>query len=249
MSHPNTLILHQFRYGELSRDRAQEVRAHLDDCPRCAALVSQQQASRREFELLPVPDAVRAAARQRPWWRRLLDAPALPAGLALAAAALLAVVVLPGGPGDPELPEPPRAEEIRTKGSSDIDILVEGSGVLGEGQALRAGDRVQLRVPAGPWRHAWAGDGEGLLLPFRLREGEASLTPFSFRLNDSDGDEVVFLVLSLEQLSKEQAARAIRGELPATSDDPGVEGSGTSSVPGGSPAQLTVEKVILPRAP
>lgn len=248
-SHPNTLVLHQYRYGELSRDRAREVRAHLDDCPRCSALLAQQQASRREFELLPVPAAIRDAARPRPWWRRLLDAPALPAGLVLATAGLLAVVVLPDPDVDPELPAPPQAEEIRTKGSGGVDILVEGAGVLGEGQELRAGDRVQLRVPAGPYRHAWAGDGEGLLLQFPLREGEASLTPFSLRLDESTGDEVVFLVLSVEELSKAEAARAIRGELPATSTDPGVEGSRTSGVQGGSQPPVVVEKVVLPRAP
>ena len=79
MNHVTTLDLHRLRYGELDKARAAEVRAHLDGCPMCTERLQAQHAMRAEFEVRPVPAALREASK-RPrvpsWvWALLQNAP------------------------------------------------------------------------------------------------------------------------------------------------------------------------------
>ncbi len=216
MDHLSTLTLHQLRYGELSLDQEREVRGHLEDCARCAGLLAQQEAQRHEFELLPVPDAIRRASRPSPWRRVAAALTSWQGGLALAAAALLAFVLVgQGGPGSMSDATGSRdatgQDTIRYKNAGTVDVLVDGKGRLEAGQTLSAGDRVQLQVAPGDWRHAWATDGKAFWAPFALAAGKATLSPFGLTLDDSTGDEAVILVLSVERLDEAEARAAVSG--------------------------------------
>jgi len=216
MDHVSTLTLHQLRYGELSLDREREVRAHLEGCARCAGLLAQQEAQRHEFELLAVPESIRRASRPSPWRRVAAALNSWQGGLAVAAAALLAFVLVgPGGPGSTSdattTREATGQDGIRYKNLGTVDVLVDGRGRLEEGQTLSAGDRVQLQVAPGEWRHAWATDGRAFWTPFALTAGKATLSPFGLTLDDSTGDEIVILVLSVERLDEAAAREAVSG--------------------------------------
>lgn len=200
MSHVSTLDLHQLRYGELGPDRATRVRAHLDDCAQCRSRASAQQAMRREFEVLPVPPALRgAAARPRLWdWLRL------PALAAAAAAAMLALRVAPG-------PAPGEELATRLKGEP-AEVLVESAGVLGSGGRVEPGDRLQVRITPGPWREAWVTDGARVLGRFPVQPDEATLAPFSLTVDDAAGPERLVLVLAERAAAEDQVLRMLQGQ-------------------------------------
>jgi anti-sigma factor RsiW len=152
-THLSTLVLHRLRYGELSAEESSEVRAHLKTCERCSAMLRTQENHRAAFELRPVPEAIRELSQtpvpaNAPWrWSRWLAA-----SLAMAAAVLLAVVVVPDLGG-----VDPGTEVVRVKGrSGNLEVWLDthtGPRPLGEDEILRAGDRIQVRFrrPTQPW--------------------------------------------------------------------------------------------------
>lgn len=210
-AHLSTLTLHQLRYGELEADEEQAAHAHLEACPDCRARHGQQVAFRQAFEASPPPITLpetpvrdlRAAAPAAPglWermrsWLRWAPAPAL----ALAAAAVLVVSL----PGDPDPTE-------RTKGADDVVLVVQGQGILDPGEAIQPGDRLQIRVPAGPWHEAWVGDGEQLIGSFDLDPEHATISPFALDVDGEPGDEELVIILTEEPLGEDGAAAAMRG--------------------------------------
>lgn len=196
MSHVSTLDLHRLRYGELPATRAAGLRQHLDDCAACRGRMQAQQALRAEFEVLPVPAGLRTPPA-RPWWTWSR----LPALAAMAAALMLTL----------RLADPSATDTTRLKGAA-AEVLVEGRGTLASGDLVRAGDRLQVRVPAGPWAEAWVSDGATVLGRFPLVEGEATLAPFSLTIDDSPGRERLVIVLSEGPGTEAQVKRALRGE-------------------------------------
>ena len=212
MAHLHTLALNQLRYGELSLDEERAARAHLDGCAHCSTRLARQEQQRHAFELAPVPEAIRAAARQpaplvqRLWgwlggWR--------PMALSALAIALALLVVLP------RMSDP---DTTRLKGAPTVEVLVEGHGLLSPGARLHSGDRVQLRVAPGAWRHAWVGDASGLLGQFEAEIGRATLAPFSLVLDSAKSDERVAVVLSEAEIDRGTAQRAIQGaRIPGVS--------------------------------
>ena len=201
MSRISTLTLHRYRLGELSAEEAAVVRATLEASPAEAARDRAQVAMRTEFQLRPVPPAIRALSAPRSRWS-LWGLPAL------AAAAGLALAVL--------LPSPPPApDEIRFKGvSSRVDVLVEGRGLLDPGESLHPGDRVQIRVPAGPHVEAWVGEGSRVLGRFDTATDRATLAPFALTLDDAPGDEQMVILLSERHLQPGTVPGLLQGELP-----------------------------------
>ena len=206
MSHVSTLTLHRLRYGELDGSEVRSVRGHIDACDACRARLQAQEAHRAAFVAAPVPDAIRALRpkARRPWWQ-LAGLPAL----AVAAAALLFVALPDGGDG------------VRLKGGGgDVEVLVQSGGagdahVWASGEALRAGDRVQVRVPPGPWSHAWLSDGRELIADFEVSRGRATLAPFSLELDGAPGDERLVLILSEDPLGEAAARAALTGPPPS----------------------------------
>lgn len=205
MDHVSTLVLYQLRSGELDAETEATVRAHMSSCARCQARLRQIENARAAFELEPMPPSIqRLAARPHRQSRlvQLLRSPVLLMGLAAAAALLL--LVLPAGEDRP--PE-------RRKGSVRAEVLVEGLGVLSEGQSIQPGDRLQLRVPPGDWEQVWLGDGEALLATYPMSPSQKwELIPIALEV-DSDGDsEHIVLVLSNHSLTEEEAEHAVAGD-------------------------------------
>lgn len=194
----STLTLHRYRMGELSPEEAAQVRAALAANPADQARLQAQEALRAEFALRPVPAAIRDL-RKKPsiwsFWR-------LPA---MAAAAALALVMF--------LPGPQPDHGIRWKGDqAQVDVLVEGRGLLDPGERLRAGDRVQLRLPPGPYVEAWVSDGSRVLGRFDLSAEHATLAPFSLTLDDAPGEERLVVLLSSRRLAPDRVPWLVAGE-------------------------------------
>jgi anti-sigma factor RsiW len=199
MNHVTTLDLHRLRYGELDTARAAEVRAHVDGCPMCTERLQAQHAMRAEFEVRPVPAALREASKRPrvPSWVWAL----LP-GLMVAALAL--VVVLPADVGT-------SYEDVRYKGGG-VELLLEGKGVVDpEATRVHAGDRVQVRVAPGHAGQAWVTDGHQVLGTFPVEAGKATLAPFSLTLDGQPGAEHLVVLVSREMLQDDQIQRILVG--------------------------------------
>jgi len=225
-THLSTLVLHRLRYGELSEAERSEVHAHLKTCERCAAMLRAQENHRAAFELRPVPDAIRDLSRQpvpanAPWrWRRWLAA-----GVALAAAALLAVLVVPdlGGVS-------PGEDVVRIKGPArDFEAWLDtpqGPRPLGTDEILRAGDRIQVRFrrPTQPWVSLAGTDASGNIEVYGtwtadMHTPDWQLAPFALELDDSPGDQELVLLMTPKRLPEVAVRAAVRsGEAPPGSD-------------------------------
>ena len=199
MNHVTTLDLHRLRYGELDKARAAEVRTHVDGCATCTERLQAQHAMRAEFEVRPVPAALREASKRPrvPTWVWAL----LP-GLMVAALAL--VVVLPADVGT-------SYEDVRYKGGG-VELLLEGKGVVDpEATRFHAGDRVQVRVAPGHAGQVWVTDGHQVLGTFPVEAGKATLAPFSLTLDGEPGAEHLVVLVSREMLQDYQIQRILVG--------------------------------------
>ena len=154
------LRLEQLALGELPPAVAGAVTAHVDGCAACAACLAQIRGDAialPALPALPAPARAPAAAPARvPWWRRRW---ALGAGVALAtAAAILLVIALRPPPREPEQAAllSPR---IRIKGAGEVvvDLVRERAGdtVLAP-TTYRAGDRFKVIVTCDQATEVWA---------------------------------------------------------------------------------------------
>lgn len=222
--HISTLLLHQYRYGELDAPAMRRVDAHLQQCPACSQRHQHQLATRAEFEVSPVPQALLDAIAEdapRPSllesWRRWLWLAAAP----MAVAALALVFVQPGT--DPERPLDPQIREtVRMKGALPALEAWRGdadgsAAVLTARDAVRAGDVIQLMVdPHGASWAALAGrDGTGELQIFGAFDvsGQQGLVraPFSLTLDDAPGPQVFYVVTSEDKPSEAHIRAALDG--------------------------------------
>ncbi|MCB9778234.1 MAG: hypothetical protein H6742_06705 [Alphaproteobacteria bacterium] len=133
-----------------------------------------------------------------------------PIPLLLAAMALVAVRFVPTTPTGTV--DPDGVEITRLKGAQDVQVLVEGQGVLDVGEALRPGDRIQIRVPAGAGAEAWVGDGEELIGRFDLSADSPTLSPFALSVDGAGGDEELVLIIPDAPLSRGRAVDAMQGD-------------------------------------
>ena len=201
MGHISTLKLHQLRYGELSAEEEAQLRSHLASCQQCAARLAAQENQRAAFELMPIPAALQPPAAPS-IWQRLTQRPLL------APVLLAALVLLVFAPQSVRL-----TPDILTKGSGEIEILVEDHGVLYVGESIRPGDRIQLRIPPGEWVEVWVGDSDGWLGSFPVHPSERyQLVPFSLRVDENPGPEKLVVLLSNHPVEDSEASRARSGE-------------------------------------
>ena len=200
MNHVSTLDLHRLRYGELDKARASEVRAHVDGCTTCTERLQAQHAMRAEFEVRPVPVALREASKRPrvPAWVW-----ALAPGLLVAALALF--VVVPAGVGSSSYGDP-ASEDVRYKGAGKVELLLEGQGVVDpEATRFHAGDRVQVQIAPGRAGHVWVTDGHKVMGPsFPVEAGKATPAPFALTLDGQPGAEHLVVVVSREMLRDDE---------------------------------------------
>ncbi len=223
MSHLSTLTLHQLRYGELSPEEHRPVKAHLADCERCRARLQAQENNRAAFELAPVPEAIRAAAkpRRRGWrWAGLL----VPA-LAAAAVALLAPTAgLDQLGSDASLEAGERTKGLERSARLQVWLEERGEGrLLVPGATVSAGDRVQLKYRAARGWVTLAGvDGRGEVEVYRALEVPAGAdgwqtAPFSLTLDDAPGHQDFYAVFTERRPDPQQIADWL-AQNPATTE-------------------------------
>lgn len=220
-AHLSTLLLHQLRYGEMEPVAMQAARLHVDSCQRCQSRLSAQQANRSAFEVRPVPAALRDLPSPSLWLRllRLLQTDALVVpGLAVAAALLL-LVVGTTRPGEHDALAP---DGVRSKGSTEVELILEGEGLMEAGASVQAGDRIQIRVPAGPYAEAWVGDADQVLGHFDLQPEKATLAPFALTIDDEPGAESLTVILSEAPLARSEAEGYLKRQSTRATPPAGV---------------------------
>ncbi len=235
MDHLSTLDLHRLRYGELSGARESRVRGHVGDCSDCRRRLGELDTFRREFELSGVPQALRR--KTPPWADRWWAVGWRPAAFAAAAAlgAIIVVGPLTMGPAETVFEEAAPEETAsemndalwgtRTKGVSTaaVEILVEGRGLIGEGDTLHPGDRVQIRVSPGDWGYAWVTSGDTILGGFAVEPDKATLAPFSLTLDEDASDDELAVLLTRDHLPPTQVHALSRAVVEIPGDVAVVE--------------------------
>ncbi len=204
--------------AEVERSRAEE---HLAACARCQAvrLVIDEEGRALPralpFDSFAAGVAERMALAEPRRWRRAL-APALAAGLALAAAVPLVFRVLERG-GDPE-------EQFRTKGAASLEVFVQQAGgarALAPFEPVPKGARLRPAIHPGAWRQATLAlvdaDGAAVLYAGPARPGPL---PEAFEWTGGGAEGTLVLLLADEPLDAGALrARLERGGPPAP---PGV---------------------------
>lgn len=210
--HLSTLRLHQLRTGELEHAEARLARDHLEQCERCSARLRHQANVRAEFVLRPVPEALRQRPAPARSWRW-----AMPLVAALAAVALL---VLRG----------PSVDGVRTRGlAPTMEVWVatdDGPRLLVETDRLGPGDRVAIKYDAAGADHVgFAGrDSSGVVEVYGIFEvpGDGLVNaPFGLELDDSPGDQELFVVTGDRQLDVQRVKEAVAADVQGDRD-PGV---------------------------
>lgn len=206
--HLSTLTLHQLRYGELSGGELAAAQSHLDVCGHCTARLEAQHKERAAFVMQPVPSALRRAARRRPSvWHRLRWA--LPA-LAVAAVAVIAVTSAPP-PGDVIIE---KGERLPLEVWVDVG---DGPRLHRPDEALREGDRVQLKYRANGATHAAVAgrDASGQVEVYGSFEtsGGAELTdiPFGLTLDGAPGRQELYVILADRPVHSGEVRAAVTG--------------------------------------
>lgn len=217
MRHVSTLTLHRLRQGELDAAATAEARAHLATCETCARRLRAQESARAEFELQPVPEALRAANDSRGFLRWIA------VGLAAAAAVLLVLLVAPG-------PDAGIRDVTRTKGGgADVEAWVDtpsGPRALRPSEEVEAGDRIQVRFrrPSHPWVTLAGIDGRGDVEVYgtwtaAMDTADWQMAPFSLRLDETPGDHALVLLFTDDKPTPGAVERVARSrEAP-----PGAE--------------------------
>ncbi len=236
MTHPSILTLHRLRLGELAPTDEGALRRHLADCPGCAARLDQQHDARAAFLrepsppwLAPAPSAParlleRLLERLPAWLRQRSPLTLLPGALLSGALPILAIAALSGPllPADqpPDLPAP----HARPKGIAPLlEAWIEtgqSPRPLYEGEALRAGDRVQLRFDPGARRFVTlAGrDSDGTVEIYGVIPAKGpgvQSAPFALTLDGTRGPQTFFAVLTDTRPDSGAIQAQLSGEEPS----------------------------------
>lgn len=207
MTHISTLRLHQLRLGELDAHVRAPLEAHLADCALCLGRLGHQDAERAAFVGTPVPATL---VPRRTWMERLGHWRAALLLVPVLATTLLVVRVGPpsptsAGPPSPARDAPSVEDVLRAKGGGPLlEAWVEtgeSARPLYTGERLRGGTRVQLRYDAGRHRFVTlAGrDGKGTVEVYGTLPASGpglATAPFALTLDDSQGDQAFFAILT-----------------------------------------------------
>ncbi len=222
------LVLDQVRVGELA---SEAITAHLDTCARCQARQRSLSEAHEAVELPPLARPPAAPSGDKPGrgWARTGAA-----GLAIAAAALLVIIVRPTDRiEDPEASTPDLRPNTRTKGVPTLHFHIRRDGAVlegGPGEHLRPGDALRFAYswPEGGTVAVLSRDGAGTVSTyfpegdhtFAAPAGEAIDLPGAVLLDEVLGDEVLYGVFCARELPLRTLERAIE----AHPDGPSVDG-------------------------
>jgi hypothetical protein len=230
----SALRLDRWMAGELPRAEAEELAAHVAACARCRAAVAAMEEERDRTELPPLRPAPAARAGRAAWFglrgpARRAGIPGLTlAGVALAAAAVAAVILVRPDPGGE-----------RTKGASPgLSMYVQhGDDVrrAGPGERVAPGDAVRFAVslrrpayvavltldPAGRASVYFPGGARAEPITPDAPGTEVAL-PLATRLDETQGQEQVF-GLFCDQPVELEPLRARLAAVASGFDPPGCQ--------------------------
>jgi hypothetical protein len=177
--------------------RDAEIRTHLDGCPACRTCLLEIE---RDVVALP-PLAVPATPAPRRWWHAVL-----PAGLAIAAAAAILLLVL--RPRDPSQAREGLAH-VKGLGTVEIVLVRERDGVVRDDvRTFAAGDRWKVLVTCAAdrvaaievsVREAGARETDRPLAPARITCGNRIPLPGAFALTGTHPHEVCVRVQASDE--------------------------------------------------
>ena len=198
----SALQLDRFRMGELSGPAAEEVRTHVAGCARCAEAIQELSAAVElpPLRVVPIP-------RQRPLWQR-----AAAAGLGVAAAASLLLVLRPAG-------------GVRIKGSAPaLAMYVQHGGEVrraGPGETVAPGDALRFAVttPLAAYVAVLSVDPRGrasIYFPLGARAellpaGQEAPLPIGTRLDATVGEERIVGLFCSAPVELEPVRAALEG--------------------------------------
>lgn len=209
------LLVEQLALGELSEQRAEQIRRRLELEPggleRLADLERSNQQVLKTYPAAQMAASIRKRSEEPSKTPRRLLLWLAPAAAAAAAAAALLVILAP--PDQPPIPGTTQ-DQLRLKGGPLLTIQrrgTTGAKLLRGGSEVRTGDQLSITYTAGDARHGviLSVDGRAeVTLHFpdspgkstRLVPGAAQHLAFAYELDDAPGFERFFFVTSAEPI-------------------------------------------------
>ncbi len=206
-SHTSPLLIGKLLAGKATDEEVRAAERHAGACARCREELDQARAAGRRFAERVFPRTLGAVAARRappPRWRLLLP-------IALVAATASALVLVRRSPSSPA---------VQYKGAATLQVFAHRGGAsfpVGDGTALRAGDRIRFGVFPGGARFVLVGsvDGRGRASIYQAStaiaggEGPTTVLPGAIVLDDAPGPERIFAVFSERRLEDAEVTAAL----------------------------------------
>lgn len=213
-SEPLKLDIELYFTEELSKEEASSLESHLQHCQICHDYLQTLRRERNEFLADHPFSELKIEEPQLPWFQKLLDTLTRPAlypvyGLLLIVAITVPVLFFEN--------KAQIGDEIRFKGTAGLTFLYQRDGVIDEGdkrKEYRAGDQIQIHYNSSKEQFAalMSIDSRGMISFYHPQQnsdfcsvkttaGAALTFPGSIILDDSEGSELIILLLSDKPLS------------------------------------------------
>lgn len=208
-SEPLKLDIELYFTGELSIEEAFSMESHLRECRVCHDYLQVLRRERNEFLADHPFSALKIEKSESPWFQKLLNTLTRPALFPVYGLLLIVVITVPvfffGN-------RVKIGDEVRFKGTAGLTFLYQRDGVADEGdrkKTYRAGDQIQILYNSSKEQFAalLSLDSRGQLSFYHPQQnsdhcsvnspaGAALTFPGSIILDDSEGSELIILLLS-----------------------------------------------------
>ncbi len=213
-SEPLKLDIELYFTDELSREEASSLESHLQECRVCHDYLQALRRERNEFLADHPFTEFKIEEPASPWIQKLFDTLTRPALLPVYGLLLIVAIAVPMiFFGNRAMID----DEIRFKGTAGLTFLYQRDGVVDQGdrkKAYRAGDQIQILYNSSKEQFAalLSIDSRGQLSFYHPQQnsdlcsvkspaGTALTFPGSIILDDSEGSELIIMLLSDKPLS------------------------------------------------
>ncbi len=208
-SEPLKLDIELYFTEELSREESSSLESHLQQCQVCHDYLQTLRRERNEFLAEHPFSELKIEEPQLPWFQKFLDTLTKPALYPVYGLLLIITITVPvfffGNRAQID-------DEIRFKGTSGLTFLYQRNGIVDEGdksKEYRAGDQIQILYNSSKEQFVslMSIDSRGMISFYHPQQnsdfcsikttaGTALTFPGSIILDDSEGSELIILLLS-----------------------------------------------------